>query len=489
MERVSGVGGAFVSTQDPVRLGQWYADKLGAETDASVNGLVVRADADQPGDTDGTIWSVSFDVDDLDAMVAQLRAAGTTVDVDPANHASGGIAWVRDPDGNLIRLVESTSTDRVWSSEPDAVRVVDDGPAPERRPRGVWRRRAPWLALLLAGVLAVAIIVVRQQTGVDKADPAPEPGPTNQDVSVVDVGEPVLGVTAGWELIARGQDTVSRIELAEGRVTTTQLPQFDGSGPVSLLTGPNWTIVRPVDDAVGYLVSDGRPARMLQGTLGGRGRMFPGPRPNQVWVEDTDSDSGDLTGFMLYTVAGERVGPSFYAPATGPVTSDHAGHVLVPSTGGTYVVRPGIRGPRRVTTGKVDGVSANHLLVTECDERARCIRVLISRDSGQRRTIEQQFVHPFAGPEYAIAPDGSIAVSRRGEGTLGEVSIMDLATGRERGSDVYIGSGLVFSPDSEWLFAIEADGDVVAIDTDTFDVHDLDVPLPEAVQLAVRSVG
>lgn len=272
MARVSGVGGAFVSAQDPTRLGQWYADQLGAETDASAHGLLVRADADQAGHTDGTTWSVSFDVDDLDAMVAQLRAAGTTVDVDPATTASGGVAWVHDPEGNLIRLVESTSTGRVWSSQPDAVRVFDDEPEPERRPRGVWRSRVPWLALLLAGVLAVAM-VVRQQTGADQADPAPEPGPTDQDVSVVDVGEPVLDGTADWELIARGQGAVSRIEFAEGRVTTTQLPQFDGSGPVSLLSGPDWTIVRPVDDALGYLVPDGRPARVLQGALGGGGRI------------------------------------------------------------------------------------------------------------------------------------------------------------------------------------------------------------------------
>ncbi|WP_051399975.1 VOC family protein [Haloechinothrix halophila] len=489
MERVSGVGAAVVSAQDPARLGQWYADQLGAETDASANGVMVRADAGQPGDTDGTTWSVSFDVDDLDAMVAQLRAAGATVNVDPATPARGGVAWVRDPEGNLIRLVESTSTDRVWSSEPDAVRVLGDEPEPERRSRGVWRRRTPWLALLLVGVLAVAIIMVRQQTGADQAEPAPEPGPTDQDASVVDVGEPVLGVTADWELIARGQNTVSRIEFAEGRVTTTQLPQFDGSGPVSLLTGPDWTIVRPVDDALGYLVSDGQPARMLQGALGGGGQMFPGPGPNQVWVEDTDGDSGYLPTFTLYTVAGEHVGPSFYAPATGPAASDHAGHVLVHAAGGTYLMRPGLRGPRRVTTGKVDGVSADHFLVTECDERARCKRVVISRDTGQRRTIERQFVDPFVRPQYAIAPDGSIAAIRKGQGKLGEVSITDLATGRERRTGAYIGSGLVFSPDSEWLFAIEADGDVVAIDTDTFDVHDVDVPLPETVQLAVRSAG
>ncbi len=128
-------------------------------------------------------------------------------------------------------------------------------------------------------------------------------------------------------------------------------------------------------------------------------------------------------------------------------------------------------------------------LVTECDERMRCKRVVVSRDTGQRRTIQPKFVDPLVGSQYAIAPDGSIAAIRKGPGKLGEVSILDLATGRERGSRVYVGSGLVFSPDSEWLFAIEADGDVVAIDTDTFDVHDVEVALPETVQLAVRPAG
>ena len=47
---------------------------------------------------------INFRVDDLDAMVEQLRAAGETVDVDPERYPNGRFAGLRDPDGNGIQL-------------------------------------------------------------------------------------------------------------------------------------------------------------------------------------------------------------------------------------------------------------------------------------------------------------------------------------------------------------------------------------------------
>ena len=49
-------------------------------------------------------WMLNFRVDDLDAMVDQLRGAGETVDVDHERYPNGRFAELRDPEGNGIQL-------------------------------------------------------------------------------------------------------------------------------------------------------------------------------------------------------------------------------------------------------------------------------------------------------------------------------------------------------------------------------------------------
>jgi glyoxylase I family protein len=53
---------------------------------------------------------INFRVDDLDAIVDQLRRAGVTVDVDPERYPYGRFAEVRDPEGNRIQLWQATGS-------------------------------------------------------------------------------------------------------------------------------------------------------------------------------------------------------------------------------------------------------------------------------------------------------------------------------------------------------------------------------------------
>ena len=55
-------------------------------------------DSDMIGPPEHT-WMINFRVDDLDAIVEQLRSAGETVDVDPERYPMGCFAEVRDPEG------------------------------------------------------------------------------------------------------------------------------------------------------------------------------------------------------------------------------------------------------------------------------------------------------------------------------------------------------------------------------------------------------
>jgi glyoxylase I family protein len=54
-------------------------------------------------------WMINFGVRDMDAMVAQLRAGGIEVTVDPETYPNGRFARLYDPEGNPVELWEPKS--------------------------------------------------------------------------------------------------------------------------------------------------------------------------------------------------------------------------------------------------------------------------------------------------------------------------------------------------------------------------------------------
>src|SRR5258707_3165037 len=103
-------------------------------------------------------------------------------------------------------------------------------------------------------------------------------------VSVMNLGHPLLGVGAGWELFGRGSGVVVRIQFARGRITRTALPALQSNGPVSFVTDAEGALVRPIDFVTGYLIPDGQPARVAPGAFGAGRPAFPGPDPRHLWV-------------------------------------------------------------------------------------------------------------------------------------------------------------------------------------------------------------
>jgi glyoxylase I family protein len=121
VERVTGIGGFFFRARDPEALARWYQERLGVTTVPETYedrawrqeaGETVfapfRQDSEMIGPPEHT-WMINFRVDDLDAMVAQLRRAGETVDVDPERYPNGRFAALRDPEGNGIQLWQPMS--------------------------------------------------------------------------------------------------------------------------------------------------------------------------------------------------------------------------------------------------------------------------------------------------------------------------------------------------------------------------------------------
>lgn len=120
MQRVRGIGGVFFKAQDPKALSTWYRDALGLNVEAWGGVFFPWAGLEGRGGA-GTVWSpfsqesnyfapsqkpymFNFVVDDLDAMLAQARAAGAVVDDKITDEENGRFGWLMDPEGNRVEL-------------------------------------------------------------------------------------------------------------------------------------------------------------------------------------------------------------------------------------------------------------------------------------------------------------------------------------------------------------------------------------------------
>lgn len=110
MARALGIGGFFFRARDTRALAEWYDKHLGV-TDFwnQEGGLTIFSPFSQdttyfPADKQ---WMINFRVDDLDALMAQLRADGIAVETRPDEWdtaATGRFARIHDPEGNHIEL-------------------------------------------------------------------------------------------------------------------------------------------------------------------------------------------------------------------------------------------------------------------------------------------------------------------------------------------------------------------------------------------------
>ncbi|HEY0725939.1 MAG TPA: VOC family protein [Pyrinomonadaceae bacterium] len=117
MQKVLGIGGLFFKSENPERLAKWYEANLGISLVPTSHGqkpwrqeagptafAPFKKDTKYFGRPEQT-WMVNFRVADLKAMIAQLRAAGITVD-EPQSYPNGDFARLHDPEGNPIELWE-----------------------------------------------------------------------------------------------------------------------------------------------------------------------------------------------------------------------------------------------------------------------------------------------------------------------------------------------------------------------------------------------
>jgi predicted enzyme related to lactoylglutathione lyase len=114
MPQATGIGGVFLRARDPKALYAWYEKHLGlpgahgffqipAENQRASMTLTFFAEKDpyfpatQPA-------MINFQVDDLDALLDKLAAAGVSVDPKRDSADFGKFGWITDPEGNRVEL-------------------------------------------------------------------------------------------------------------------------------------------------------------------------------------------------------------------------------------------------------------------------------------------------------------------------------------------------------------------------------------------------
>lgn len=123
MPRVTGIGGVFLKARDREALSAWYRERLGVPVQDWHGAMFQIADDASPSKQSYAVWSlfandttyfgagtqtcmVNFCVDDLDALLVSLRAAGCAVDEKTHADEFGKFGWVTDPEGNRVELWE-----------------------------------------------------------------------------------------------------------------------------------------------------------------------------------------------------------------------------------------------------------------------------------------------------------------------------------------------------------------------------------------------
>ena len=121
MKRVTGIGGIFFKCQDPEKIKQWYQTHLGFDI-TQYGAKFECGQAADPAKKEVTVWSpfsantknfepstkdfmINYRVDDLEALVPELKKEGVTVLDEIADYAEyGKFVHILDIEGNKIEL-------------------------------------------------------------------------------------------------------------------------------------------------------------------------------------------------------------------------------------------------------------------------------------------------------------------------------------------------------------------------------------------------
>jgi len=123
MKKVTGIGGIFFKCDDPQKMNAWYAKHLGIEINEYGGAVFNWVQGNESDKTGCTAWNtfdrdtqyfqpskkdfmINYRVDNLVALVEQLKAEGVTLVDEIVTYDYGKFVHLLDPEGNSIELWE-----------------------------------------------------------------------------------------------------------------------------------------------------------------------------------------------------------------------------------------------------------------------------------------------------------------------------------------------------------------------------------------------
>jgi predicted enzyme related to lactoylglutathione lyase len=120
--KVTGIGGIFFFSDDPDKTKAWYTEHLGLATDQWGSTFEFR-NAHRPDEINYLQWSpfksgstyfapstkefmINYRVQNIEAMVENLRAAGVTIVDEIETYDYGKFVHILDPEGHKLELWE-----------------------------------------------------------------------------------------------------------------------------------------------------------------------------------------------------------------------------------------------------------------------------------------------------------------------------------------------------------------------------------------------
>lgn len=122
MKKVTGIGGIFFKCKDPKAVNEWYKTHLGFDT-TPYGTSFEWMDKENPTKKGTTVWNtfkeetqyfnpsqkefmINYRVENLEALVAQLKSEGVTILDQIETFDYGKFVHIMDPEGNKIELWE-----------------------------------------------------------------------------------------------------------------------------------------------------------------------------------------------------------------------------------------------------------------------------------------------------------------------------------------------------------------------------------------------
>ena len=131
MAKVTGIGGVFfMSSRGAGKdVSTWYEKHLGMKME-DFGACMLEWKNDTAEDGGATVWHVAdhdskwfspsesrfminYRVDDMEALVEQLKSDGIEIQQGLEYHENGVFAWIMDPEGNKIELWEP----KIWDDK------------------------------------------------------------------------------------------------------------------------------------------------------------------------------------------------------------------------------------------------------------------------------------------------------------------------------------------------------------------------------------